>query len=145
MVLAYPESCVLAKSSLPQAVCVVLVCWCVQVQEEAPACDPGQEFAGEELVPLPQLLARFRVNQQDTLAVFKAVSVEDFGDVASLLPRNTALPAADKMTYLLARLEVRVRCGSWSHTAGRHCMLLGAEASSGVQQGCMRAAWNSKK
>lgn len=47
------------------------------------------------------------MNQQDTLAVFKAVSVEDFGDVASLLPPNTALPAADRMTYLLARLEVR--------------------------------------
>jgi kinesin family protein 4/21/27 len=58
-------------------------------------------------VPLPQLLARFRVNQTDTLAVFRAVSTEDFADVASLLPPNTALPAADKMTYLLARLEVR--------------------------------------
>lgn len=80
-----------------------MVCWCLQAQE-APACDP-QDFAAEP-VPLPQLLARFRVNQQDTLAVFKAVSVEDFGDVASLLPPNTALPAADKMTYLLARLEV---------------------------------------
>lgn len=66
-----------------------------------------QEFA--QPVPPPQLLARFRVNQQDTLAVFKAVSVEDFGDVASLLPPNTALPAADKMTYLLARLEVSVK------------------------------------
>jgi kinesin family protein 4/21/27 len=57
-------------------------------------------------VPRPQLLARFRVNQQDTLAVFKAVSAEDFGDIASLLPPSTVLPAADKMTYLLARLEV---------------------------------------
>lgn len=55
----------------------------------------------------PQLLARFRVNRSDTLAVFRAVSTEDFADVASLLPPNTALPAADKMTYLLARLEVR--------------------------------------
>jgi hypothetical protein len=55
----------------------------------------------------PELLARFRVNQHDTLAVFRAVSTEDFADVAGLLPADTALPAADKMTYLLARLEVR--------------------------------------
>jgi hypothetical protein len=72
--------------------------------QEVPS-SPPQDFEPEP-VPPPQLLARFRVNQQDTLAVFKAVSVEDFGDVASLLPPNTALPAADKMTYLLARLEV---------------------------------------
>jgi hypothetical protein len=78
---------------------------CMQAQE-APASNAAQDFAPEP-VPPPQLLARFRVNQQDTLAVFKAVSVEDFGDVASLLPPNTALPAADRMTYLLARLEVR--------------------------------------
>ncbi len=76
-----------------------------QVQESAANSAAEQEFTPEP-VPPPQLLARFRVNQQDTLAVFKAVSVEDFGDVASLLPPNTALPAADKMTYLLARLEV---------------------------------------
>jgi hypothetical protein len=73
----------------------------------------GAEAAEEEpeLVPVPppQLLARFHVNQNDTLAVFRAVSTEDFADVASLLPPNTALPAADKMTYLLARLEVRIR------------------------------------
>lgn len=60
-------------------------------------------------IPPPQLLARFKVNHSDTLAVFRAVSPEDFADVASLLPPNTALPAADKMTYLLARLEV----GAW--------------------------------
>lgn len=65
-------------------------------------------------VPPPQLLARFRVNQNDTLAVFRAVSTEDFADVASLLPPNTALPAADKMTYLLARLEVRPGRGAGS-------------------------------
>lgn len=75
--------------------------------DEASSADAAQAFAPEP-VPPPQLLARFRVNQQDTLAVFKAVSMEDFGDVASLLPPNTALPAADKMTYLLARLEVRL-------------------------------------
>jgi kinesin family protein 4/21/27 len=69
----------------------------------------GEAAEEPELVPVlpPQLLARFRVNQTDTLAVFRAVSTEDFADVASLLPPNTALPAADKMTYLLARLEVR--------------------------------------
>lgn len=107
-----------------------VVCWCLQAQE-APACDP-QDFAGEG-VPLPQLLARFRVNQQDTLAVFKAVSVEDFGDVASLLPPNTALPAADKMTYLLARLEV----SEWQLDTLQSCMLLGTAAHGGVQQGFM--------
>lgn len=106
----------------------------------------------------PKLLARFKVNMMDTLAVFKAVrectsfiphlyityisphstsvllthsahiplpsliyvhkschtphlipqvSKEDFKDVIGLLPENTPLPASDKMTYLLARLEVR--------------------------------------
>jgi hypothetical protein len=87
--------------------------WCVlcsHVQESSNAQQQQQQQsppAAEPCVPPPQLLARFRVNQQDTLAVFKAVSVEDFGDVAGLLPPNTALPAADKMTYLIARLEVR--------------------------------------
>ena len=38
-----------------------------------------------------------------------ATTAEDFLDVASLLPPNTALPAADKMTYLIARLEVSAR------------------------------------
>lgn len=55
----------------------------------------------------PKLLARFRVNTKDTLAVYKAISKEDFQDVVSLLPENTPLPASEKMTYLLARLEVR--------------------------------------
>ena len=55
----------------------------------------------------PRLLARFRVNTADTLSVFKATTKEDFRDVISLLPENTPLPASDKMTYLLARLEVR--------------------------------------
>ncbi|GFH28695.1 kinesin-like protein, partial [Haematococcus lacustris] len=54
----------------------------------------------------PKLLARFKVNTMDTLAEFKAVSKEDFKDVIGLLPENTPLPASDKMTYLLARLEV---------------------------------------
>ena len=36
------------------------------------------------------------------------ISKEDFQDVVSLLPENTPLPASEKMTYLLARLEVRV-------------------------------------
>ncbi|KXZ47277.1 hypothetical protein GPECTOR_36g129 [Gonium pectorale] len=55
---------------------------------------------------VPKLLARFKVNQHDTLAVFKACTKEDFKDVISLLPENTPLPASDKMTYLLARLEI---------------------------------------
>ena len=57
--------------------------------------------------PVPKLLARFRVNHTDVLAVFKAISKEDFQDVVGLLPQGTPLPASDKMTYLLARLEVR--------------------------------------
>ena len=56
---------------------------------------------------MPKLLARFRVNHSDVLAVFKAISKEDFQDVVGLLPQGTPLPASDKMTYLLARLEVR--------------------------------------
>ncbi|WIA34627.1 hypothetical protein OEZ86_012944 [Tetradesmus obliquus] len=81
-----------------------------------------------ELVPVPppQLLARFRVNQNDTLAVFRAVSTEDFADVASLLPPNTALPAADKMTYLLARLEVQ------NYSSEQLCAALDAVASGAV-------------
>lgn len=35
------------------------------------------------------------------------ISKEDFQDVVGLLPENTPLPASEKMTYLLARLEVR--------------------------------------
>lgn len=103
---AYHPVLVLEVAITPktQHTCVMLRS--AQVPEAASSA--VQEFAPEP-VPPPQLLARFRVNQLDTLAVFKAVSVEDFGDVASLLPPNTALPAADKMTYLLARLEVSVK------------------------------------
>jgi hypothetical protein len=36
------------------------------------------------------------------------ISKEDLQDVVSLLPENTPLPACKRMTYLLARLEVRV-------------------------------------
>ncbi|GFH15116.1 kinesin-like protein [Haematococcus lacustris] len=72
----------------------------VQEEEEAMPFDPIQDNAK------PKLLARFKVNTMDTLAVFKAVSKEDFKDVIGLLPENTPLPASDKMTYLLARLEV---------------------------------------
>ncbi len=43
----------------------------------------------------------------DVLSVFKASSQEDFKDVMGLLPQGTPLPASDKMTYLLARLEVK--------------------------------------
>lgn len=58
------------------------------------------------------------MNQHDTLAVFKACTKEDFKDVISLLPENTPLPASDKMTYLLARLEVRVPTAArgWRHS-----------------------------
>ena len=41
------------------------------------------------------------------VSVFKAVTEEDLMDVVRLLPENTALPASDKMTYLVARLEHR--------------------------------------
>lgn len=54
----------------------------------------------------PRLLARFRVNKFDTISVFRAMSREDFRDVVKLLPDNTPLPASDKMTYLIARLEL---------------------------------------
>lgn len=56
-------------------------------------------------LPLP--LVRFKVNQHDTLAVFKACTKEDFVDVVQLLPQGTPLPASERMSYLLARLEVR--------------------------------------
>ncbi|GAX73057.1 hypothetical protein CEUSTIGMA_g510.t1 [Chlamydomonas eustigma] len=69
------------------------------VVEEEEAYDPIEDNA------TPKLLARFRVNQNDVLAVFKAISKEDFQDVVGLLPQGTPLPASDKMTYLLARLE----------------------------------------
>lgn len=40
------------------------------------------------------------------LQVFKATTKEDFKDVVKLLPENTPLPASNKMTYLIARLEL---------------------------------------
>jgi kinesin family protein 4/21/27 len=46
-----------------------------------------------------------QVNKQDVVSVFKATSKEDFRDVVKLLPENTPLPASNKMTYLIARLE----------------------------------------
>lgn len=55
----------------------------------------------------PAASLHVQVNQYDTLSVFKACTKEDFEDVIGLLPENTPLPASDKMTYLLARLEVR--------------------------------------
>ncbi len=73
----------------------------------------------EESLDVPKVLARFRVNQCDTLAVFKACTKEDFRDVITLLPENTPLPASDKMTYLLARLEVRA--GGWGALRGEYC------------------------
>ncbi|KAF6261928.1 P-loop containing nucleoside triphosphate hydrolase protein [Scenedesmus sp. NREL 46B-D3] len=113
----------------------------LQLQQGAEAAEE-QELA---LVPPPQLLARFRVNQSDTLAVFRAVSAEDFADVASLLPPNTALPAADKMTYLLARLEVR------SYTSEQLCSALDAVACGaasiggvvGPAVGCLMATFGT--
>ena len=38
--------------------------------------------------------------------MFKATTKEDFKDVVKLLPENTPLPASNKMTYLIARLEL---------------------------------------
>jgi hypothetical protein len=70
------------------------------------ALSSSSNGSGEPKPQPPKLLARFKVNAYDTLAVFMATTAEDFLDVASLLPPNTALPAADKMTYLIARLEV---------------------------------------
>lgn len=46
------------------------------------------------------------MNKFDTISVFRAMSKEDFRDVVKLLPDNTPLPASDKMTYLIARLEL---------------------------------------
>jgi len=57
----------------------------------------------------PRVLARFKVNRNDVLSVFKAITEEDFRDVMALLPQGTSLPASDKMTYLLARLEIHPR------------------------------------
>eukprot|EP00892_Ulva_mutabilis_P003551 jgi/Ulvmu1/1568/UM110_0031.1 len=52
------------------------------------------------------VLARFKVNEKDSVAVFKATTKEDFRDVVNVLPAmNTPLPA--KKMYLIARLELR--------------------------------------
>ncbi|EFJ50779.1 inversion kinesin InvA [Volvox carteri f. nagariensis] len=74
--------------------------------DEGAGADDGGGYDLLDEGEVPKLLARFKVNQHDTLAVFKACTKEDFKDVISLLPENTPLPASDKMTYLLARLEV---------------------------------------
>ncbi|GMH43780.1 hypothetical protein BSKO_11714 [Bryopsis sp. KO-2023] len=54
----------------------------------------------------PELLARFKINKKDVISIFKSCSREDYQDVMSLLPENTPLPASDRMTYLLSRLEI---------------------------------------
>ncbi|KAI8464145.1 MAG: P-loop containing nucleoside triphosphate hydrolase protein [Monoraphidium minutum] len=74
-----------------------------------PAAAATTTEAPAAAAPPPQLLARFRVNKHDSMAVFMAASAEDFRDVVGLLPANSALPASDKMSYLLGRLEVN--CG----------------------------------
>mmetsp|Transcript_2102 Transcript_2102/g.5351 ORF Transcript_2102/g.5351 Transcript_2102/m.5351 type:complete len:931 (+) Transcript_2102:94-2886(+) len=77
------------------------------VEAQTPITDNNNEDF--DYIPddsMPKLLARFRVNTNDTLAVYKAISKEDFQDVIGLLPENTPLPASEKMTYLLARLEL---------------------------------------
>lgn len=67
------------------------------------------------LLPMHHCLPRHVNHAQvhrDMLAcarLHEQVSKEDFKDVIGLLPENTPLPASDKMTYLLARLEVCVR------------------------------------
>ncbi len=58
---------------------------------------------------MPRLLARFKVNEHNTIAVFTASTKEDFSyfrDVVGLLPANTPGTTTGKMTYLIARLEV---------------------------------------
>lgn len=71
------------------------------------AASPDHTILLPAVVEMPRLLARFKVNQNDTLAVFMATTAEDFKDVAMLLPNNSSLPASNQMSYLLARLEVR--------------------------------------
>ena len=86
------------------------------VVSEGAAADAGK-------VAVPKLLARFRVNHTDTLSVFTASLDEDFLDVAGLLPPDTSLPATDKMTYLLARLEVGAGGGGVSvHLPPQHLL-----------------------
>jgi hypothetical protein len=71
----------------------------------AAAASTGAAPAIPAVAP-PKLLARFRVNKADSMAVFMATTAEDFRDVVGLLPANSALPASDRMSYLLGRLEV---------------------------------------
>ncbi|MEW5301559.1 MAG: hypothetical protein WDW36_004412 [Sanguina aurantia] len=78
----------------------------MQQEQEEEEEEEEEEYDPIDDTTVPVLLARFKVNQHDTLSVFKACTKEDFEDVIGLLPENTPLPASDKMTYLLARLEV---------------------------------------
>ncbi|MEW5319130.1 MAG: hypothetical protein WDW38_010300 [Sanguina aurantia] len=78
----------------------------MQQEQEEEEEEEEEEYDPIDDTTVPVLLARFKVNQYDTLSVFKACTKEDFEDVIGLLPENTPLPASDKMTYLLARLEV---------------------------------------
>ena len=64
------------------------------------------------------MLARFKVNKHDVVSVFKATTKEDFKDVVKLLPENTPLPASNKMTYLIARLELHPNQGIEERLAG---------------------------
>ena len=75
-------------------------------QDAAAAADPAPAPAPRALAAAaPRLLARFKVNTRDSVAVFMATTAEDYDDVAGLRPADGALPAGDTMCYLLARLE----------------------------------------
>lgn len=54
----------------------------------------------------PPRRARDTARRTCGVQVFKATTKEDFKDVVKLLPENTPLPASNKMTYLIARLEL---------------------------------------
>lgn len=87
-----------------------------EADAEAEAAAAAAAAPSIPAVAPPQLLARFRVNKNDSMAVFMAATAEDFTDVVGLLPANSALPASDRMSYLLGRLEVRSgeeRGGLW--------------------------------
>jgi hypothetical protein len=98
---------------------------------EPPAAEAAAEAAAAEpgipVVASPKLLARFRVNKADSMAVFMATTAEDFRDVVGLLPANSALPASDRMSYLLGRLEVGTGGG------GGKSALAGAAAPVGAR------------
>jgi hypothetical protein len=103
------------------------------------ASDAGEAATATAAAPAipavapPKLLARFRVNKVDSMAVFMATTAEDFRDVVGLLPANSALPASDKMSYLLGRLEVN--CGGPGGLARALARVVQGEATMGEAVG----------